>query len=79
MAVGLPFISTNVGMIKDLRGGVIIYSYEEMADYINRFLDNLGYRRRFGCNGKNECFRKFTWDKIVPMYEKVFEGLVRGR
>jgi len=76
MAVGLPFISTNVGCVKDFSGGIIISSIKEMAENITEILDNPDYRSVLSAEGRNECLNKFTWQKIFSRYENLFKSLL---
>lgn len=51
MAAGVPFISTEVGIVKYLPGGVIIHSVEEMAYWISTFVSNKQIAHNLGLVG----------------------------
>jgi glycosyltransferase involved in cell wall biosynthesis len=48
MASGVPFISTNVGIISKLPGGIIVNSKEEMAYWIKTFTENKEIAKKYG-------------------------------
>lgn len=77
MSVGLPFISTDVGCVKnEMVGGVIVSSPDEMALSINKLLNNNEYRNILGSEGKRQCLKYFIWDDIVNKYENLFYQLI---
>jgi glycosyltransferase involved in cell wall biosynthesis len=76
MAAGVPFVSTNVGCVQELSGGIIIDSIDGMVTNINRLLDDITLREILSISGKNTCLSKYTWDKIILKYEELFERLV---
>ena len=52
MANGIPFISTDVGIVKHLPGGVIVKSISEMSQKISDFDSNGFYKKNLGLKGK---------------------------
>jgi glycosyltransferase involved in cell wall biosynthesis len=78
-SVGLPFISTNVGNVKELKGGIIVSSPEEMAINIDKLLDNPEYRIKLGLEGKKQVLERYTWENILQQYECVFNMVMEGR
>lgn len=76
MAVGCPFVSTNVGCVPGLKGGVTVSDINSMVANINKLLHDSGIRKELGNLGRNECLTKYTWDKIVPKYEELFQRLL---
>jgi glycosyltransferase involved in cell wall biosynthesis len=76
MSTGVPFISTDVGCIKELGGGIVISTSADMAKNINKLLDNIDFRKTLSISGQNECLSNYTWDKIITNYEDLFQKLV---
>ena len=66
-----PFVSTNCGNVKELKGGIVC---EENAfgSSINYLLDNDSIRENLGLEGYFEWKEKFTWESIVDKYEELY-------
>lgn len=77
MSVGLPFIATNVGAIREFFGGIVVNSLREMVENINKLLNDGSYHKKLSIEGQKECLSKYTWDKIIPQYEELFNNLIR--
>jgi len=74
------FISTPVGNVPDYEGIVkIVRTEKEMASVANNLLDDELRRFKITENAYNEWLNKYTWDKIVKEYEKLFNDLVYGK
>lgn len=78
MATGTPFISTDVGNVKELKGGVVIKTPNDMAFYCNNILNNMDFREMLSNLGQTECLNKYSWDNIIPKYEELFKKLLMG-
>jgi glycosyltransferase involved in cell wall biosynthesis len=76
MASGIPFVSTDVGNARELRGGFIIRTASEMAERVNNLLDDPSLCRDLGDQGKSEWNEKYRWEKIVDSYELLYRELV---
>lgn len=75
MAASLPFISTDVGNVKELTGGVVS-NISNFIFVINDFLNNEEKRKRIGEIGRSEILGKYNWEIIVKNYEQVFMSIV---
>jgi len=75
MASKTPFISTDVGCVPDLPGGLIVRSTEEMAQGIRHLMKNPHESERLGKEGQRACVERYSWDKIVADYGQLFENL----
>ena len=78
-SVGLPFISTNVESVKEIRGGIIVSSPKEMAASIDKLLDNPEYRINLGFEGEKRVLEKYTWEIILQKYNDTFNRVIEGR
>lgn len=76
MSVGLPFLSTDVGCVKDMQGGMIVSSPKEMSIRIAELLSDGNLRHKLGAKGEKECLSKYTWETVVNRYEDIFLNLV---
>jgi len=79
MSCKLPVITTPAGGIPELVrpgiDGVVTKGYEkeEYAEKLLDLLENDSKRKKFGKAGLARVEDKFTAERIVSMYEKVFE------
>ena len=82
MACKLPVITTPAGGIPELvrpgLDGVVTegYDVEEYAAELLELLNNDSKRKKLGQAGKARVEDKFSAEKIVSKYEKVFEEVV---
>jgi glycosyltransferase involved in cell wall biosynthesis len=72
-----PFISTNVGCIRDLPGGMIARNKPEMILKIKYLAENKDIREKLGLEGKKAANKKFNWEKIAEEYEELFFKLLK--
>ena len=79
MSCKLPVLTTPAGGIPELvrpgKDGVVTKGYEkeEYAEELLKLLENDSARKKFGQAGLDRVEDKFTAERIVSMYEKVFE------
>jgi glycosyltransferase involved in cell wall biosynthesis len=78
MSTSVPFVSTDVGCVKELAGGVVVANESAMARAINRLLDDVELRRQLGAQGRAAVHSHYSWDKIVARYETLFLGLLNS-
>lgn len=82
MSCKLPVITTPAGGIPELVrpgiDGVVTKGFdkEEYAEKMIKLLENDSEREKLGRAGHDRVEDKFTADKIVSMYEKVFEEVI---
>ena len=74
MASGTPFISTDVGCVNELPGGVTINSEEEMANEIGNLLHNSERFEKLKAKGLKASKEKYNWDYVSKQYD----GLIRS-
>jgi glycosyltransferase involved in cell wall biosynthesis len=83
MAVGLPVISTSVGMaglkIDNGKQAVIADTVDEMISMAVRLLKNPEKAEEIGRRGKRHVRMHFDWSKIGKLHEPVYEAVVRGK
>ncbi len=83
MACNLPVVTTPAGGIPELVrpgiDGVVTKGYEteELAEALINILENDTFRKKMGKAGYQRVQDKFTADKVVTMYEKVFKEIIQ--
>jgi phosphatidylinositol alpha-1,6-mannosyltransferase len=81
-AAGIPAVATRVGgisdAIEDRRSGILVEpgNYEQLAQSVIELLTDEEKRQRLGNYAKSRARKKFSWDKIIPVYESVLSDLV---
>ena len=83
MASGIPFVITNVPLWRDIVEGsncgicVNPFNTKEIADAINRLLNNPDLAQSMGENGKRAIVEKYNWEteeqKLISLYHKIQE------
>lgn len=76
MAYGLPFISTNVGSIRQLPGGIVVNGESEMARGIKNLINDPSKRLKLSKEGRTAYMKKFNWKNIVDNYDLLLRNLV---
>jgi len=82
MYFGLPVIASSVGgisdIVKDEYNGLLVRekNIEELAIAIKRLLENGKLRNEISRNAKDFIKTRFSWEKIINDFEKLYEILV---
>jgi len=79
MAAGVPFISTDVGCVDELPGGVIARNEREMAYWINRLLTDRKLSLDLSCKGRSAATRQYSWEKILAKYDELLSSFTSDR
>jgi glycosyltransferase involved in cell wall biosynthesis len=77
MAAGVPWVSYDVGNIRELEGGLVARSLEELVSLSGEVLD--GRHPQLGEQGRRAWERDHRWEPICERYEAVLEGALRRR
>ncbi len=75
MAAGLPFVSTPVGNVPELAGGVLADGADEMAAAVHRLVRRGAEWRELSRAGHEAWARDHRWEHIVDQYERLYERL----
>lgn len=70
-AAGLPFVSTNVGNIKEWSGGVVC-ELSKMATQVRSLLNDSQRRAELAREGVREYREKHTWKSVADRYEELY-------
>ncbi|MCJ0588604.1 glycosyltransferase family 4 protein, partial [Enterococcus cecorum] len=71
MASGIPFISTNVGIVRYLPGGQIVSSEQEMIYWISLLASNDKIATHLGEIGKSYAIEHFTTQHSIDELERL--------
>jgi len=76
MASGVPFISTNVGIVRFLPGGIISDDSKEMAYWFNMLIENKNVAKNIGETGKIYAKRKLKKQYQLKQFKKILYELL---
>ena len=80
----IPVIATSVGgipeLVNDNKTGLLVESEnpQMLLEKINELLIDPILQEKFSLNGHNFVLENFTWKKILPIYVKFYENLLRS-
>lgn len=74
LAAGNPFISTNVGIVRFLPGGIIANTQEEISYWIEFLGKNPKYTGELGKAGKNYAINNLKIETKVKVLEEIIRG-----
>lgn len=74
-AARLPFVSTDVGNVKEWKGGRVCEP-KDLAMHIGQLLDDAAERKRLADQGWQEYRDKLTWTAVTDSYENLYQRLV---
>ena len=76
MAMGIPWVSFDVGNVKDHVGGFVVSSLTEMKDKIELLLSDKVLYKRMSDEGRKRILEKHDWDVITKKYEEQYWKLL---
>ncbi len=76
MAAGTPWVSFDVGCVREHVGGVVVHSSEEMASAAVSLLRDADARSKLGQQGQQRARQRHDWDVIAQSYEQVYAEAV---
>ena len=76
MACGIPVVASRVGGIPEIaaEGGILLVqpdSAVELADALQKLIEDKDLRARVGAEGLASFRRRFTWEAIVKQYREI--------
>ncbi len=83
MACGLPVVASRVGGIPEIasEGGVILVepnSPGELADALQKLIEDTEFRAKTGAEGRQSFLRRFTWTGVLRQYQVVLDSVSRS-
>ena len=79
ISCGHPYISTDVGCVRDIPGGVVVNSAEELVEEIERMIVDEAYRSDLGRRGKEFANTNLSQLSKVEQLEGVLQKAVSCR
>ena len=77
MACGKPFLSTDVGCVADLPGGIAVRTGTQLSRALKDLCLDAPRREALGRAGLEACRTSYNWHSVVDAYERLFQHLVR--
>lgn len=65
LACGVPFISTDCGSINNIPGGKVVYSIDEMSQYMEKYLNNTTELEKLIKEGQEYSEKHFSLERNV--------------
>ena len=79
MAAGTPWISFEMGCVKENVGGIVVRSYEEMACKAIELVTDAEKKKEMGELGRKRSIEKHDWDSIAKEHEKLYYDISTHR
>ena len=84
MACGLPVVATDVGgnsELVDKDNGFLVPPGDPpaLAKALYSLIESTELRRRMGAASLDKVKQNYTWEKVIPLWEEYYEGLVRRK
>lgn len=78
MGAGKAFISSDVGCVSEMPGGVVVGNTEEMAAAMAQLVGNEAKRKELGSAGRQACETNYNWSAVGDRYEQLVSDLTSG-
>ena len=75
MASHTPFLSTDVGIIAELPGGIVVNGEAEMTANIQALFRSPRLMDELARQGWEACQNTYDWDRVVEAYDRLLSGL----
>ena len=75
MASGTPFISTNVGCVSELPGGIVVDSSAQIADQILKLANDPSLLNSLAHYGLTASSSKYNWNLVINEYKNLIYTL----
>jgi len=72
MAAGLPWVSYDVGNVRELFGGIVVEGFEELVDAGAHLARAPDERSRLGSAGRRAWRERHRWPDVIDAYERLF-------
>ena len=78
MAASVPYISSDVGIVKHLGGGLIAHSHADFVSHLQRLVNDEEFRIKLGEEGRREACEKYKISKKVDQLEQILLSVIAG-
>lgn len=72
MASKTPFITYDVGCVRDLPGGIVVDSIKSMSCALSQICSDSNLHNKLSNDGYKSCIENYEWSKILDKYEELF-------
>lgn len=72
-----PFISTDVGCVREIPGGIIVKSIDELRDAMKRVIQDKNFNRKLGTEGYNYAYENLMQTDKIKQFEKLIKDLCK--
>lgn len=72
MAAGLPWVSFDVGNVRENAGGVVVTSMQNLSHEVQALLGDPARRQALGEAGRAQIQARHSWDIITDQYEALY-------
>ncbi len=79
MAAGTPWVSFDVGCVREHTGGLIVQDSEEMARAVAYLLNDAQASAELGEQGRRRARERHDWEALVQCYEQVYAEAVASK
>jgi glycosyltransferase involved in cell wall biosynthesis len=76
MASSTPFVSTDVGCVGELPGGIVARRKQELSAAIKQVAGNPDLRKQLGAAGRKACESSYSWSRVLRDYADLINSLV---
>ena len=76
MAASVPYISSDVGIVKYLGGGLVAHTPDEFVEYLERLTKDEVFRTSLGEEGRKEAGEKYRVSNKVDQLEDILKSIV---
>ncbi|HUA67286.1 MAG TPA: glycosyltransferase family 4 protein [Candidatus Saccharimonadales bacterium] len=76
MASHTPFLSTDVGCVEELPGGIVVHSEQEMIEKMKLLVANPTLRKQLADEGWAASQKTYNWSRVIDAYENLFRQLL---
>jgi glycosyltransferase involved in cell wall biosynthesis len=74
MAAGVPWVSTDVGCVRDYAGGIVVGSADEIPDVVVRLIKDPARRSALGQEGRLAAATTHSWAAIAEQHELLYQS-----
>ena len=75
MTAGTPWVSFDVGCVRENAGGLVVRSLDEMRSAVLSLLHDAAARRRLGLEGRARAVARHDWNSVVSQHEDLYNRI----
>lgn len=76
MASGTPFVTLDVGCVREFPGGITVKTEQEMVEKVRLLIHDEVARTQLGLAGREACQNMYDWDQSAEKYNEVFSQML---